>query len=183
MTVVHRDKNADFRMPESSVEIERKFLVDKLPESLDQFSSREILQGYLAVTRGGTEVRIRRRGNKCSLTVKHGAGKTRTEEEIRISERQFLSLWELTGSKRVKKRRYCIPYGGLKIEVDVYQEGLKGLITAEVEFPSGEVSNGFRPPPWLGTEITDDESYKNRNLALRGIPPKSRAVAGGRSSN
>ena len=51
MTFVYREKKADFRMPESSVEIERKFLVDKLPECLDQFSSKEILQGYLAVTR------------------------------------------------------------------------------------------------------------------------------------
>jgi len=183
MTVVHRDKKADLWMPENSVEVERKFLVDKLPESLDQFSSGEILQGYLAVTRDGIEVRIRRRRNKCSLTVKHGSGKTRTEEEVRISERQFVSLWELTGSKRVKKRRYCIPYDGLKIEVDVYQEGLKGLITAEVEFASEKVSNGFRPPPWLGAEITYDERYKNRNLALRGIPPKSKTVAGGRSSS
>ena len=74
-------------------------------------------------------MRIRRRGDKCSLTVKHGSGKTRTEEEVGISERQFLSLWELTGNKRVKKLRYCIPYDGLKIEVDVYQEGLKELIT------------------------------------------------------
>jgi len=130
MTVVHRDKKTDFQMPESSVEIERKFLVNKLPETLDEFSSREILQGYLAVTRDGTKVRIRKRGNKCSLTVKHGAGKTRTEEEVRISERQFHSLWELTGNKRIKKLRYCIPYDGLRIELDEYQEGLKGLITA-----------------------------------------------------
>jgi len=90
----------------------------------------------------------------------------RTEEEIRISERQFHSLWELTGNKRVKKLRYCIPYDGLRIELDEYQEGLKGLITAEVEFPSGEVSNGFRPPPCLGAEITYDERYKNRILSV-----------------
>ena len=62
MTVVHRDKKTDFQMFESFVEIERKFLVNKLPETLDEFSSREILQGYLAVTRDGTELRIRRRG-------------------------------------------------------------------------------------------------------------------------
>src|SRR5262249_36297354 len=105
------------------------------------------------------------------------------EEEIRISERQFVSLWELTGGKRIKKLRYCIPYDGLKIELDVYQEGLKGFITAEVEFPSAEVSNGFRPPDWLGSEIICDERYKNRNLALRGIPRKSKAVARGQSSN
>jgi len=170
-------------MSEKSVEIERKFLVHKLPEKLEQFSRKEIVQGYLAVTREGTEVRIRRRANKCSLTVKHGAGKTRTEEEIRISEKQFVSLWELTGNRKVKKLRYCIPYEATNIEVDVYQERLERLITAEVEFSSEEVSSSFQPPDWLGPEITHDERYKNRNLALHGIPRKSQAAAKGRSSN
>jgi len=170
MTTVNRGKKADFRMPESSVEIERKFIVDKLPENLDKFPRKEILQGYLAVTRDGTEVRIRKRGSKCSLTIKHGSGKTRIEEEIGISERQFTSLWELTGKKRVKKLRYRIPHEGMSIELDVYQEKLEGLITAEVEFPSEQASNAFRPPAWLGAEVTDNEEYKNRNLALHGIP-------------
>src|SRR5262245_15219968 len=128
-------------MSENSIEIERKFLVDNLPEKLGQFSRKEILQGYLAITKEGTEVRIRKRANKCSLTVKHGAGKTRTEEDIGISEKQFASLWGLTGNKRVKKLRYCIPYEATTIEVDVYQDWLEGLITAEVEFSSEELSN------------------------------------------
>jgi adenylate cyclase len=170
MATAHRQKKSDFRMPEPSLEIERKFKVHKLPENLDQFFRKEILQGYLAVTRDGTEVRITKRGDKYSLTIKHGTGKTRIEEEIEITERQFVSLWELTGRKRVKKVRYRIPYEGTTFEVDVYEERLKGLITAEVEFPSEENSNAFQPPNWLGAEITDDERYKNRNLALHGIP-------------
>lgn len=104
------------------------------------------------------------------MTVKHGSGKTRVEEEIGIGERQFTSLWELAGTKRVKKRRYRVPREGMSIELDVYQEKLEGLITAEVEFPSEEDGNAFRPPAWLGAEITDHERYKNRNLALHGIP-------------
>ncbi|PYV92765.1 MAG: hypothetical protein DMG05_03580 [Acidobacteria bacterium] len=77
-------------------------------------------------------------GNKCSLTIKHGWGKSRIEEEIRIDESQFVSLWELAGKKRVKKVRYRTPHEGMNIELDVYQEKVKGLITAEVEFPSEE---------------------------------------------
>jgi adenylate cyclase len=170
MTTVNRGKRADFRMPESSVEIERKFIVDKLPDTLDKFPRKEIPQGYLAGTRGGTEIRIRKRGSKCSLTVKNGSGKTRIEEEIRISQSQFVSLWQLAGRKRVKKLRYRIPHEGMSIELDVYQEMLEGLITAEVEFPSEQASNAFRPPAWLGAELTDSERYKNRSLALHGIP-------------
>ncbi len=169
-TGVQQAKKGESRASSSSIEIERKFTVNKLPENLHQDGAKEIFQGYLVVTRDGTEVRIRKRGRKCSLTIKHGSGKTRIEEEIGISERQFSSLWALTGRRRVKKLRYRIPEDGLTVELDVYQGKLEGLITAEVQFESEEDSNAFRPPAWLGAEITDDERYKNRNLALRGIP-------------
>ena len=132
----------------TSFEIERKFLVDKFPEGFERFPSKEMFQGYLAVTRDGTEVRIRKQGSKCSLAVKHGSGKTRVEEEIEIGERQFASLWELTGRKRVTKRRYRISHGDMSIDLDVYQEKLEGLITAEVEFPSEGDSDAFRPPEY-----------------------------------
>lgn len=62
-----RGKRPGFGMSKTSFEIERKFMVDKLPESIDKFPSKEILQGYLAITRDGTEVRIRKRGSKCSV--------------------------------------------------------------------------------------------------------------------
>jgi hypothetical protein len=42
-------------------EIERKFLVDKLPENLDKYSHKEIIQGYVAITEEGTEVRLRKK--------------------------------------------------------------------------------------------------------------------------
>jgi CYTH domain-containing protein len=167
---VPRKRKANSRRSASSVEIERKFKVHKLPENLGRFSHQQILQGYLAVTRDGTEVRIRKEGGKYFLTIKHGSGKTRVEEEIAISGRQFTSLWDLTGRKSVKKVRYRVPHEGTGLEVDVYQGRLEGLMTAEVEFRSEKASDAFRPPPWLGTEITKDQRYKNRNLALRGLP-------------
>jgi len=47
---------------------------------------------------------------------------------------------------------------------------LKNLITAEIEFKSEEESIAFKPPAWFSEEITTDERYKNKNLALYGIP-------------
>jgi adenylate cyclase len=41
---------------------------------------------------------------------------------------------------------------------------------AEVEFPSDEEAAQFVPPPWFGLEVTEDEHYKNVNLALHGRP-------------
>ena len=40
-------------------EIERKFLVKSLPENLEQYPHKDIVQGYLAITEDGMEVRLR----------------------------------------------------------------------------------------------------------------------------
>ena len=59
---------------------------------------------------------------------------------------------------------------GLTAEVDDYAGDLAGLVTAEIEFPSEEESAGFVARDWLGREVTGDERYANRSLALRGAP-------------
>jgi len=58
------------------VEIERKWLVTDPPTDLTQHPSREIDQGYLAIDRDGTEVRVRRADGDAVMTVKQGAGRT-----------------------------------------------------------------------------------------------------------
>jgi CYTH domain-containing protein len=153
------------------VEIERKFLVDDVPGDLESHPSAEIDQGYLAITEEGLEVRIRSYGGQAFLTIKSGAGPVRLEEEIEIDERRFRSLWPLTEGKRICKRRYLIPAeDGLRIELDVYGEALTGLVTAEVEFDSPDAAADFTPPAWLGREVTDDPRYKNKRLAVDGLP-------------
>ena len=47
---------------------------------------------------------------------------------------------------------------------------LLDFMVAEVEFPSASASAGFTPPPWFGTEVTEDTRYKNVTLALHGKP-------------
>jgi adenylate cyclase len=62
---------------------------------------------------------------------------------------------------------------GVTIELDVYHGQLEGLITAEIEFASAEAAAAFRPPAWLGREITDDPGYKNKRLATHGVASRS----------
>ena len=154
----------------SGVEIERKFLVDRLPSGLDE--GERIEQGYLAVGDDGVEVRLRRRGDQTVLTVKSGPGMQRTEEEFAIDERRFGSLWPLTEGRRVTKTRHLLPLdAGATAELDVYEGAHQGLLTAEVEFPSLEASEAFDPPAWLGREVTGDRRYANQALALEGRSP------------
>lgn len=155
------------------LEIERKFLVRELPDNIDAFPHEEIVQGYLAIMENGTEIRLRRKGEKYYQTVKSGGSKTRTEVEIEITPEQFEKLWPLTVVKRVEKTRYEISLGDQIVELDIYHGQLEGLLSAEIEFNTEIASTGFTVPAWLGDEITQDSRYKNQNLARHGIPPKS----------
>jgi adenylate cyclase len=151
------------------VEIERKFVVDRLPDDLDDHPSAEIEQGYLAIT-AEVEVRVRRYGEQAFLTIKSSGDQIRVEEEMEIDARRFGALWPLTGNRRIQKRRYRIPAGTLTIELDVYHGRLSGLLIAEVEFDSPEAAAAFRPPDWIGREVTGDPRYKNQRLVTAGLP-------------
>ena len=152
-------------------EIERKFLASALPAGRDADRAEPIAQGYLAIAPDGVEVRIRRRGETTTLTVKSGPAMVRVEEEIPIDADRFASLWPLTEGRRLDKVRHYVPLdGGLEAEVDVYGGALEGLLTAEIEFPSEADARAFVPPPWLGEEVTGDPAYANQALAVRPAP-------------
>jgi hypothetical protein len=70
-----------------AAEIERKFLLDRLPSGLGGRDRIEIEQGYLAVSEAA-EVRLRRAGEHGTLTVKRGHGRAREEFEVEISASQ-----------------------------------------------------------------------------------------------
>ena len=153
------------------MEIERKFLVED-PPSLEDAVAEPIEQGYIAITDSGTEVRVRRKGEVHLLTIKHGLGMERLEEEIEIDRGRFEALWPITEGARVSKTRYTFEQGGRRVEVDLYGGELEGLVVAEVEFDSERDAEGFEPLPWMGVEVTDDPAYKNESLATQGVPAR-----------
>lgn len=156
-----------------SIERERKFLVREMPQHLSRFPHSQIRQGYLARTDDQIEVRVRKKGREHTIGIKKGGGSVRIEEEIKISKREFETLWPLTSGKRIDKIRYEIAHQGLTIEVDIYKGPLRGLATAEVEFKSAADSKNFKPPGWIGEDVTKRDEYKNWSLALFGIPGKN----------
>ena len=156
---------------DAAVEIERKFLVPKLPSDLHRSPATRIEQGYIAIGDDGTEVRVRRRDDDTVLTVKGGSGRSRTEVEFGIDAERFARLWPLTEGRRLEKTRYVMAAGdGLDIELDVYSGALTGLSVAEVEFGTEEAADAFEPPAWFGHEVTDDARFKNQRLASEGAP-------------
>jgi adenylate cyclase len=142
------------------MEIERKFVLAAVPDGLGP--GDRIEQGYVALDPAGAEVRLRRKGDKLTLTVKSGAGLVRGEEEIALAAEDFDRLWPLTAGRRVLKTRHDVPLGALKAEVDVYDGALEGLQTAAREFIA---------PEWLGRDVTGDKRYANQSLAVNGPVP------------
>ncbi|MBA3746947.1 MAG: CYTH domain-containing protein [Solirubrobacterales bacterium] len=153
----------------AGVEIERKFLLSALPPALAFARRKAIVQGYLAID-GATEVRVRRTPDGATLTIKHGGGEVRVEEELALGERQADALWKLTEGRRVQKTRREMHVDGLLVEVDEFVGALDGLIVAEIEFDDEQAARGFMPPAWFGREVTGEAAYANRSLSERGLP-------------
>ena len=146
-------------------EIERKFLVRKLPDDLTKFPSSNISQGYLVSTDEGLQVRLRSEEEKYTLTYKRGLGNVREEREVALTAEQFATLWPATDGKRLTKTRYEIPFGHRVVEIDIYSGKHEGLVVAEVEFDDEESAINFQPPDWLGEDVTGDPRYSNQLLA------------------
>src|SRR2546430_4746295 len=149
----------------SSREIERKFLIKRLPVKILRSRHFPIAQGYLATKPRSRHVRLRKKGKSAFLTFKVGCGSSREEREIRLSPAQFALLWPATRGRRLRKTRYEIPWKKLKIEVDIYHGRNHGLMVAEVEFPNHVRCRQFKPPRWFGREITGEKRYSNVRLA------------------
>lgn len=155
-------------------EIERKFVIEALPEGLDlnALPSKKIDQGYLANGPEGA-VRVRRKGDKYFWTFKtastqHSA--ERVELECEITQAQFDTMWPGTAGKRVEKTRYEIPFDGHVIELDIFEGENAGHMLAEVEFSSTSNADAFEPPEWFSRDVTADKAFGNANIAESGFP-------------
>jgi adenylate cyclase len=146
-------------------EIERKFLVvgDEW-RSLAQ--AMHYRQGYLSSVKERT-VRVRRTGNKGTLTVKGVSVRaTRNEYEYEIPPADADEMIDRLCEKPiVEKNRYRIPVGEVTWEVDEFLGINEGLVVAEVELHSED--QPFDKPDWIGEEVTGDPKYFNANLVAR----------------
>ena len=147
-------------------EIERKFLIKRLPAEITKARRYSIEQGYLVMEAHDRHMRLRKAGRQTSLTFKLVRSRaSREEREIKLTPKQFAALWPATKGRRLTKTRYELPWKELKIEVDIYHGRNRGLIVAEVEFPNHASRRKFKPPRWFGREVTGEKRYSNVRLA------------------
>lgn len=147
------------------MEIERKFLISKLPENLAFFPCRTLEQAYLCTD---PVVRVRRSDDTYLLTYKSKGLMSREEYNLPLTPESYLHLKAKADGNIISKKRYLIPLpDDLTIELDVFEVPFEGLILAEVEFPSEEQALAFTPPDWFGTEVTWSTEYHNSTLSQK----------------
>lgn len=163
------------------LEIERKFLIvrpdEKELEAMEGCIRHEILQTYLCSDPGIDErVRMRITGDEVTFfhTVKeHLTPMVRTEAETVIGQMTYETYLDRADPafRPLKKTRFCIPYAGQTLEIDVYPFMHEEAIL-EIELPTEDTP--VQLPPFLQVirEATGDKMYSNRRMAKRGAEPQ-----------
>lgn len=150
------------------MEIERKFKINKLPDNLEQYEKKEIIQGYLCTQ---PVVRIRKSNENYILTYKNKSNFNQEhavineEVELPLTKDAFEHLLSKVDFGVIKKTRYLIPLSQEHIaEFDVFHGKLSGLMFVEVEFPSEKDAIDFIKPDWFGEDVSKDKRYRNSYL-------------------
>ncbi|MDO4169751.1 MAG: CYTH domain-containing protein [Lachnospiraceae bacterium] len=146
------------------MEIERKFLLKRLPQQMSHYESANLKQAYLCTD---PVIRIRKKNNHYILTYKSAGLMEREEVEVPLNQTSFEHLLKKCDGNIIAKTRYYLPLeSGLTVEIDEFHDGFDGLIIAEVEFPDRETAEHFVPPIWLNHEVTNDPKFQNSNLSM-----------------
>ena len=151
------------------MEIERKFLIKKLPENLETYPHHHITQAYLCTE---PVIRIRQKDSKYILTYKSAGLLSREEIEMPLTKDSFEHLLKKADGMIIEKERYCIPLENeLTIELDIFERDLKGLILAEIEFRDEETALACEMEDWFSKDVTMDSAYHNSTISKCNIPP------------
>ena len=145
------------------MEIERKFLIKKLPDNLPSYKARKIEQAYLCTD---PVVRVRRDNDDYYLTYKSKGMIVREEYNLPLTKEAYGHLLAKADGNIITKTRYEIPEkDNLTIELDVFEGKFDGLLLAEVEFASEEEALGYIPPEWFGEDVSNSTKYHNSTLS------------------
>jgi len=161
-----------------ALEIERKYLLKRIP-NISWTRMIEIKQYYL---QDGTRIRssfLKEVGSgdfeyvKCKKTLLSKNPKVYDEQENIISKEEFDKLLGKAKTGLMKTRLIKKVSGGLKWEVDVYEDF--DLIVAEIEIPSKKyiVSVPKFIKDVLVMEVTEFSQFSNRNLSDKIINKKN----------
>jgi CYTH domain-containing protein len=152
-------------------ELERRFLVARLPERSAQGRGWRITDRYIK----STHLRLRRMepihgGDTIfKLGQKHAPPppdfSRTTITNIYLSPSEYAVLAQLDALE-LHKRRHPIKHRGRVVAVDVFEAHLSGLVLAEISFDtSDEMSQPLELPDWVSREVSEDIRFTGAALA------------------
>ncbi len=159
------------------LEIERKFLIAYPDEPIllaqQGADKTEIAQTYLIAGEDGTERRVRKRGRagKCVYTYTEKVflstvRRIEREREISVAEYERLLLQADASMRTLQKYRYCIPFGDIVCEIDVYPF-ISDWAVLEIELTDEKQEIILPDFVQVIREITGEREYSNKYLARR----------------
>jgi CYTH domain-containing protein len=144
-------------------EIERKFLVQKLPRLRGIKVVPQERYFIQQAEEGIVEEGFKRTGNVFQHELKISvASDERTQEVIVITKEEF-ERFKKKGTKIIYRDSYLVSEKP-RILIKKYKDDYEGLVLAEVEFNTHEEAEEFRPRTWMGAEMTDTQVGKDIHL-------------------
>ncbi len=143
-----------------NIEIERTFLAKYLPEGLKLANNKKIIDIYLPSSSPHAKLRLRSNGEAYVITKKSLINSNdpsqQTEDNIKLTEAEFLALAKADGNQ-IEKIRYYYPYQGLTAEIDVFLGKLEGLVLIDFEFNTTEEAHNFNIPDFCLADVTPED--------------------------
>ena len=150
-----------------STEIERKFTIKYLPkeiETIKKITQKHIFKDMVCSIRVRESIDLFSKEKIYTHTIKARGENTPLYS---INEEEYKSLKPFKGSRIIRKYRVIIPLqNNLKVEVDVFDDWIKGLVIAEVEFKNVNQAKNFKMPEWFEKSVPHKE-YSNRMLSTK----------------
>ncbi len=144
------------------MEIERKFLINTLPDNIESYPFHLIEQAYLCTE---PVIRVRKEDDTYYMTYKSKGFMVREEYNLPLTHAAYESLKAKADGNIISKKRILIPYDIYTIELDIFDTPFAPLILAEVEFSTEEEANSFHPPAWFKEDVTHSTAYHNSTMS------------------
>lgn len=128
----------------------------------------QVTEGYFP-NHPGRSSHVQVEGGNCSLILVTTAGNAMpVEERTDVPRAHADALLDVAPGKVVYDRSR-MSLAGREICIDRFSVP-SALDLISVAFDTEEEARSFRAPPWFGTELTGEQSYQNRSIALEGAP-------------
>lgn len=155
-------------------EIERKFTIKYLPkkiESIKHITQKHIFKDMVCSIRVRRSMDLFTKEKIFTHTIKARGEKNQKysiyELEKHITEAGYNRFQPFKGSKVIEKYRCIVPIeDNLKVEIDIFDGWMKGLVIAEVEFKNSEQAKYFKMPKWFEKPVPHRE-FSNRSLSTK----------------